>query len=317
MDAELRWCWLFRPFRGTSGRISPRRTLAEVMQASGIDPPTITFPRQESIIAGQTIEQATRFTKPPRVYGFYTGEPLEAERHFTRKLMLYAPTDRELCLMESWGYDRHNPDWKRFGDELAQQSLIAGRVLPVNWRSKSEFTNFTATQLVDWMNSLRSSPSDERNREQREAEAGGQGGKTSDGAKQLKRKSRKTVRASVLVEQAVRSHHKFEGGIVDQTIPPISGRVLAKQSGKAFSARSADRWFVDRFGSKEAYQSACINGTLGRMLTVKADDARRAFGTFDQSENEVSDDQDDDDEREQCSAKAKRGKKPPAIVRRY
>jgi|GEM_PF-4403006 len=134
--------------------------------------------------------------------------------------------------------------------------------------------------------------------------------------KGTQRRPRKAARVETLVEQAVRNHHKFDGGIVDQTIPPISGRDLAERSNKAFSARSADRWFVDRFGSKEAYETACLNGTLGRLLAVKEDDFR-AFATFDHSENEVGDDQDDGDEREDESVKAKRGKKRSNIAQRF
>ena len=129
------------------------------------------------------------------------------------------------------------------------------------------------------------------------------------------KKPRKVSKVGIFVEQAVRNYHKFDGGIVDQTIPPISGRDLAEQS-KAFSSRSADRWFVDRFGSKEAYETACFNGTLGRRLAVKEDDVR-AFGTFDHSENEVGDDQDEDDEHEDEPNKAKHGKKRPGIAQRF
>lgn len=152
------------------------------------------------------------------------------------------------------------------------------------------------------------------------AEVDGQGGKGSAAGKKAtaghKDKTRKAARAAVLVEQTVRNYHKFDGGIVDETIPAISGRDLAKLAGNAFHARSADRWFVERFGSKEAYQAACLNGTLGRLLAVKADDVR-SFGVFDHTANDVSDDQDDDDDTEHEPAKAKRGKRKPRIKQHF
>ena len=135
MDAGLRWCWLLLPFRGTRGSIARRPTLREVMEGNGPILPRTTFPFQADVIAGQTIEISFPFTKRPRVYDLDTGEPQEPARRFAITLTLYAPTDRELELMRAWGYDPHNPDWKRFGDELAQRCLIAGRALPANWPS--------------------------------------------------------------------------------------------------------------------------------------------------------------------------------------
>ncbi len=132
-------------------------------------------------------------------------------------------------------------------------------------------------------------------------EAGGQGAEEEPAKKTASRpqsgrakKIRNQPRAAILVEQAVRNYHKFDGGVVDRTIPPISGRDLAEQSNGAFAARTADRWFVARFGSKEEYETACLNGTLGKRLAINGDDIR-AFGSFDQSEHEVTDS--DDDER--------------------
>ncbi len=127
-------------------------------------------------------------------------------------------------------------------------------------------------------------------------------------------RSRKAARAATLVEQAVRNHHKFDGGVVDRTIAPISGRKLASKSDDAFSARSVDRWIKNRFGSKQAYEAACFDGTLGRRLAINGDDIR-AFATFDHSENEVIDD--DGDGHEQTASRTKSGKKRPGIAKRF
>ena len=48
------------------------------------------------------------------------------------------------------------------------------------------------------------------------------------GGRQLRRKPRRRIsaRAFVLVEQAVRNYHKFDGGLIDDRLPPISGMKL-------------------------------------------------------------------------------------------
>lgn len=122
--------------------------------------------------------------------------------------------------------------------------------------------------------------------------AAGQGGK----ARNRKRVS-KTAKTAVLVEQALRNYHKFNCGIVDETVPPTSGRKLAASSNNAFSARAVDRWINARFGSKKAYETACLDGSLGKRLALNLDDLR-AFGTFDHSSKDVTDDESsgDDDE---------------------
>lgn len=124
-----------------------------------------------------------------------------------------------------------------------------------------------------------------------------------------RRRGSKGVRCYILVEQAVRNYHKFEGGNVDNRIPPITGRELARQSNGAFSARTADRWFVARFGSKHGYSLACKDGSLGRRLAINGDDVR-AFGTFDAVEREIGDDAQDD-------AEDRRVQKRPKIVRKF
>ncbi len=134
--------------------------------------------------------------------------------------------------------------------------------------------------------------------------------------KQVKRKRgrRKQAKAFDLVEQAVRNYHKFEGGIVDERVPPITGRDLAELAKPAFSARTADRWFVARFKSKEAYELACRDGSLGQLLAIDLDDVR-AFGTFDPSKNEVRNDDGDTDEQD--DAHMTRGPSRSSIVRKF
>ncbi len=139
---------------------------------------------------------------------------------------------------------------------------------------------------------------------------GGRSKRASGGAK----KTRTPKIAAMLVEQAVRNYHKFDGGIVDKMIPPISGRELASRANNVFSARAADRWFVNRFGSKEAYREACLNGTLGKRLAIKEDDFR-AFATFDQSEYEVADG--DDEDSDASTVKTKGGRRKAGIRQRF
>lgn len=127
-------------------------------------------------------------------------------------------------------------------------------------------------------------------------------------------KQKKPAPKSYFIEQAMRSYHKFDGGFVDRTIPPTSGRKLADFASKSFSARSVDRWIEERFGSKGAYESACLDGSLGPFLAVDADSIR-AFGTSDQLEHEVTDG--DDDERDAPTIKMQRGKRKPKVRQRF
>ena len=105
-----------------------------------------------------------------------------------------------------------------------------------------------------------------------------------------KQRVKKAAPTAYLIEQAMRSYHNFDGGIVDRTIPPTSGRKLASIAEKRFSPRSVDRWIESRFGSKEAYEAACLDDRLGQFLAVDMD-AIRAFGTSHQLEHEVTDDE--------------------------
>ena len=145
-------------------------------------------------------------------------------------------------------------------------------------------------------------------------EAAGQGGQRKRGSTPAKLKAKKDAPKSFFIEQAMRSYHKFDGGFVDRTIPPTSGRKLSAFAKKSFSARSVDRWIEDRFGSKEAYASACLDGSLGPSLAVDADSIR-AFGTSDQLEQEVTDG--DDDERDAPTTKMQRGKRKPKVRQRF
>ena len=136
---------------------------------------------------------------------------------------------------------------------------------------------------------------------------------------QAKKTQRKQARTATLVEAAVRSHHKFEGGIVDNSIPAITGRVLADQYGGdgKFSASAADRWFRDRFGSKEAYELCCENGELGMKLAVKGDDVK-AFGTFSDMQNLGAVDNDQESNSMDCDEFPKnRPQSGPSVKRKF
>ncbi len=131
--------------------------------------------------------------------------------------------------------------------------------------------------------------------------------------KQSKRK-RKPARASTLVEAAVRNYHKFDGGKVDNRVPAIVGRDLAKLSRGAFSAWTADRWFVEHFGSKEAYELSCQDGTLGLKLALKGDDMK-AFGTVGDMQNIRSDDDDQESDSTDEDDSPKRGSSKRQAIR--
>ena len=84
--------------------------------------------------------------------------------------------------------------------------------------------------------------------------------------------------------------------------------------GMHLSARTADRWFVSRFGSKANYFMAYEHGTLGGKLAISSDDVR-AFGTFDASKYDVSDDDDRSDDQDDSHRKKKT--KRPRIIDKF
>ncbi len=113
------------------------------------------LPFQLVVKPGETIPVAVESMRRTRVSKLYTGEPIGEPQLVESAVAFYAPTDRELALMESWSYDERNPDWNRFADELAKLLLVVGSAPPQNWRVSPEWQNRTASWLVDLMADLK------------------------------------------------------------------------------------------------------------------------------------------------------------------
>ncbi len=236
------------------------------------------------------------------------GPALRADR-------LVPSNDSETTLLESV------PDLRGWPFHLTDEQIAI--VLENGWYSTLD--NFAAASvyaidiLLSWLDTAPVEPAATSSGEdakpkgtagEASTDAGGRGGKAASG-----KRPRKVAKTATLVEQAIRNHHKFDGGDVDRTVSATSGRKLAASSNKAFSARAVDRWIKARFGSKAEYESACVDGTLGKRLALNVDDLR-AFGTFDHSTNEIADDangENDDDESIRKNTVPKRG----GIARRY
>lgn len=175
-DAHPRSLWYLHPVKSTTvqkgDKYLVRVGLAD-RRAGRLQPPTL--PLERTVAPGATIEVAwevipndgppqcprcgsTDFIQSPSAILCYrcgTKRPDRRTSPERRTTWFYAPTDSELKLMRQWGYDPDDPNWKRFAIELVKQSLMVGRPLPDDWRTKPAYKELTASELVNWMASLR------------------------------------------------------------------------------------------------------------------------------------------------------------------
>lgn len=153
-----RWVWYLHPFQS---RRVPRHYVGSVDSGGRrtlVEKPRQKVPKQPLKLAvepGAIVTQIVERVRPPRVRTLETDKPLEPSRVVKFAIALYAPTDRELALVQSWGYDPTNPDWQRFAGELEDLSHLAGTVMPSNWRVSAEWQNRTASRFVELMAGLK------------------------------------------------------------------------------------------------------------------------------------------------------------------
>ena len=156
--SDERWIWFLYPFKTQPKRrrrISHEEFYGGKPLAEKTQPKPPVLPLKLVVEPGATITQEAESMRRPRVFSLESGEPLEPPRLVKVAVKLYAPTDRELSLMQSWGYDEQNPDWNRYADELAKLLLVVGSAPPQNWRVSPEWQNRTASWLVDLMADLK------------------------------------------------------------------------------------------------------------------------------------------------------------------